>query len=228
MSSDARLRAASIVGRTGKGLVLTAAHKNSPTQDGTTSREAILMAALKSFARDGYDGASMPKIARLANVAAPLIHYYFGSKEKLWREAVEHSLGELRGEAAAICNATRGLAPLDRLRALLQAHTQFAAKWPDHFFMIIAEARSDSLRFDWVQANYTGVLFEEVVAILRDARDAGAIRDVRLDQVAVTLIAGILLYFTVYPQSGEETVDEVANGFCDQMFDVLLRGLAKP
>ena len=32
--------------------------------------------------------------------------------------------------------------PLDQLRAMLQAHAHFAAHWPDHFFMIIAEARS--------------------------------------------------------------------------------------
>lgn len=209
---------------------LAPTRKNLPaaTQDGANSREAILRAALKAFARDGYDGASMPRIARLANVAPPLIHYYFGSKEKLWRETVDHSLGELRREALAICTATRGLAPLDRLRALLQAYCHFAARWPDHFFMIIAEARSDSERFAWVQANFTGILFEEVVGLLRDAREAGAIRDVRLDQVAITVIAGILLNFTVYP-SGKNPVDldGETNQFCDQLFDMLLRGIAR-
>jgi AcrR family transcriptional regulator len=196
-------------------------------QENVRSREAILIAALKAFARDGYDGASMPKIAKLAHVAPPLIHYYFGSKEKLWQETVDFSLGELRREATAICTATRSLAPLDRLRALLQAHTQFAAKWPDHFFMIIAEARSDSKRFDWVQNNYTGILFDEVLALLHDARNTGAIREVRLEELAVTLIGGILLYFTVYPsRPPEQDLAPTANAFCDQMFDVLLRGVS--
>ncbi|MBU6269098.1 MAG: hypothetical protein KGN34_16240, partial [Sphingomonadales bacterium] len=155
-------------------------------------------------------------------------HYYFGSKEKLWRETVDHSLGELRREATAICAATRSLAPLDRLRALLQAYCHFAARWPDHFFMIIAEARSDSERFAWVQAHFTGMLFAEVVGILRDAREAGAIRDIRLDQVAITLIAGILLNFTVYP--AEKPLADLAadaDAFCDQMFEMLLHGIAK-
>lgn len=204
--------------------------KNLPASahDGETSREAILRAALKAFARDGYDGASMPKIARLANVAPPLIHYYFGSKEKLWRETVDHSLGELRREALAICAATRSLAPLDRLRALLQAYCHFAARWPDHFFMIIAEARSDSERFAWVQANFTGMLFEEVVALLRDAHAAGAVREVRFDQVAMTLIAGILLNFTVIPSHQPlADRDNAADEFCDQIFDLLLRGIAR-
>ena len=85
--------------------------------ENSKSRDAILVAALKAFAQGGFDGASLPKIAKIAKVAPPLIHYYFGSKEKLWRKTVDHSLGELRRESSAICNATRALAPLDRLRA---------------------------------------------------------------------------------------------------------------
>lgn len=197
-------------------------------QDNQSSREAILDASLKAFARDGYDGASLPKIARMANVAPPLIHYYFGSKEQLWRETVDFSLGELIREAASIIQATRSLAPLDRLRALLQAHIQFAAKWPDHFIMIVAETRSGSERFDWLQENYTGVLFDEVVQILRDARDSGAIRDVPLDQLAIILIGGILIYFTVYPSRPIGDLEKTANQFADTMFELLLRGVANP
>lgn len=198
-----------------------------PPRAAVNSRETILRAALQEFARDGYYGASMPKIAKLANVAAPLIHYYFESKANLWREAVDYSLGNLRRESNAICQATRSLAPLDRLRALLQAHTQFAAKWPDHFFMIMAEARSDSERFAWVQQNYTGILFEEILSLLGDARDAGAIRSVPLDQIAITLVGSIMVYFTVYPsRHNRDEIEQAANGFSDMLFDLLMRGIA--
>ncbi|MGE3690080.1 MAG: TetR/AcrR family transcriptional regulator [Novosphingobium sp.] len=197
-------------------------------QDSQTSKEAILKASLQAFARDGYDGASLPKIARLANVAPPLIHYYFGSKDQLWRATVDFSLGELRREAASISLATRSLAPLDRLRVLLQAHVHFAAKWPDHFFMIVAEARTASERYEWLQDNYTGVLFEDVVAVLRDARESGAIRDVCLDQLAILLIGGILVYFTVYPRRPTENIEKDAEGFADMMFDLFFRGVVIP
>lgn len=201
--------------------------KAGDEQESQKSREAILDAALKAFAREGYDGASMPKIARLAGIAPPLIHYYFGSKENLWRETVDHSLGELRREAIAICAATRALAPLDRLRALLQAHSEFAAKWPDHFFMIIAEARSDSERFDWVQEHYTGVLFEQVLDILRDARAGNTIRDLDLEQIAIMLVGGILVHFTVIPRNHAPARDErAAAAYCETLFDMVLNGLA--
>lgn len=196
-------------------------------QDGIKSKEAILRAALKVFACDGYDGASMPKIARLAQVAQPLIHYYFGSKEKLWRETVDRSLGELRREASVIRQATQALAPLDRLRALLQTITQFAARWPDHFVMIVAEARSDSGRFAWINENYTGVLFDEIVAILQDARDSGAIQDVDVSQLVPMLIGGILLNFTVRPNLlSDDELDKASTEFTGLMFKMFLHGVA--
>jgi len=202
----------------------------SPTQtkqDNGNAREAILIASLKTFARYGYEGASLPKIAQLANVAPTLIHYHFGTKDLLWRETVNHSLGELRREATAIAKATCSLAPLDRLRALLQVICNFAAHWPDHFFMIIAEARADTKRFEWVQTNYTGALFEEVVGLLNDARKAGIIRDVRNNEVATTLVAGILLNFTVYPSRlSPKDREAAATAYCDQMFEVLLLGVS--
>lgn len=188
-----------------------------------------MSAALKAFARDGYDGASMPKIAKLAGTAPTLIHYYFQSKENLWRETVDYSLGRLMQESAILQNATRSLAPLDRLKALLRAHTNFAAQWPDHFAMIVAEARADSDRFAWIQKNYTGILFSEIVTILEEARDQGAIEDVNIEQAAFMLVGSILLYFTVRPEPLHPDIVEKTSGeFTDLLMRMFLNGLATP
>lgn len=207
--------------------------RTSPPQNGTDSRQAILAAALQAFARNGYDGASMPSIAKLAGVAPPLIHYYFESKENLWRETVDYSLGELRTETTAVLRATRSLSPLDRLRTLLQVFAEFAARFPDHFSMIVAESRADSQRFAWLQENYTGPLYDEVVAILSDARDAGAIRDVPIKNLATILIGSILVHFTIYPSfatepsKGEtEANDGTSTPFVEFLFELLTKGVA--
>ena len=203
----------------------------SLSQESPKAKEAILAAALIAFARNGYDGASMPKIAKLARVAAPLIHYYFGSKENLWRETVAHSLGDLRRDALAVGNATRTLAPLDRLRVLLQTLIHHAARKPDNFVMIIAEARSDSDRFAWLEENYTGVIFQELLSILKDARDRKVIKDVAIDQLAFLLVGGMLVYFAVNPQisrnSDSKDLDRISAEYTDLMFDLLLEGICR-
>jgi TetR/AcrR family transcriptional regulator len=202
-------------------------HATESLEPNQSTRQAILHTALEVFARDGFDGASLPKIAKLANAAAPLIHYYFGSKENLWRETVDYSLGELRRETVAIRNATRALAPLDQLRAVLQAFTHFAARCPDHFSMIIAEARSDSGRFAWINENYTGILFEEILSILRDAQKKGLIGNFSVDDLGIMMIGGILVKFAFgMNENPDEDLTEQADKYVDLMFNVVMHGIA--
>lgn len=58
-------------------------------RNAANTRAAILAAALRAFARHGYDGAGVRDIAHDAGVTAMLINRYFGSKEELFAEAVE-------------------------------------------------------------------------------------------------------------------------------------------
>ena len=205
--------------------------KDQATLLSNSPKSAILAAALKAFARDGYSGASMPAIARMAKVAPTLIHYYFGSKENLWRETVDYSLGGLRREALAIGHATHALAPLDRLRALLQMLARHAARWPDHFVMTTAEARSESDRYAWVLENYTGSIFDEIVHALEDAKKLGLIEDVSTEQLTFLLVGGLLVYFTLNPRRPKnpnpKELDQLANEYTEMTFRLLLQGVCK-
>lgn len=197
-----------------------------PVDASKNAKADILAAALKAFARDGFEGASMPKIARIADVAPALIHYYFGSKDNLWREAVDHSLGQLRQEAAMIRNATRSLAPLDRLRTMIQAFTQFAASSPDQFVMVIAEARSDSDRFAWIRENYTKTMTDDLASILTEAIARKDIIDAPVEELSFMIMGSVLIYFTVYPGIPKKVPqDKVVENYAELLFNILIDGL---
>ncbi len=53
------------------------------------TREAILRAATRVFARYGYDGATLEKISRAARSVDRMVYYYFGSKEGLFMAVIE-------------------------------------------------------------------------------------------------------------------------------------------
>lgn len=53
------------------------------------TREAILAAARTEFAARGYAKASIRGIARVAGVDPALVHHHFGTKENLFRAALE-------------------------------------------------------------------------------------------------------------------------------------------
>lgn len=57
--------------------------KNEKTKD------LILTAAIKEFANNGYQGARMNSIAKISGVNKALIHYYFKSKEDLYKSVLE-------------------------------------------------------------------------------------------------------------------------------------------
>jgi AcrR family transcriptional regulator len=52
------------------------------------TRQGILTVAAEAFVARGYAGTSLREIGRLAGVDAALVIHYFGSKEKLFLEAV--------------------------------------------------------------------------------------------------------------------------------------------
>lgn len=55
---------------------------------GSGTREAILDAARRRFADHGYEGATIRAIARDAGVDPALVHHFFGTKERLFVDAL--------------------------------------------------------------------------------------------------------------------------------------------
>ncbi|HZW34781.1 MAG TPA: TetR family transcriptional regulator [Isosphaeraceae bacterium] len=61
-------------------------------RDAAATREAILAAATRRFAVQGYERAGVREIAADAGVTAALVNRYFGSKEGLFAEVIERAL----------------------------------------------------------------------------------------------------------------------------------------
>jgi TetR/AcrR family transcriptional regulator len=60
------------------------------------SRSSILAAARTEFAAKGLNGARVDQIAKRAGVNKQLVYYYFGSKDDLYRAALEATYAEIR------------------------------------------------------------------------------------------------------------------------------------
>jgi AcrR family transcriptional regulator len=61
-------------------------------RDAAATRSAILTAATRRFASQGYEHAGVREIAADAGVTAALVNRYFGSKEGLFAEVIDHAL----------------------------------------------------------------------------------------------------------------------------------------
>ena len=66
------------------------------------SRERILAAALKEFARKGFAGARVDTIARRAAINKRMLYHYFGNKEDLFREVLRLKMAERQAWAETL------------------------------------------------------------------------------------------------------------------------------
>jgi TetR/AcrR family transcriptional regulator len=82
-------------------------------------RRAILAAATALFAEHGYDRSSISDVAKACGVSKALLYHYYGSKEVLLYDIIEHHLDRLL--VAIEAADTPGLAPRARLEAFAVA-----------------------------------------------------------------------------------------------------------
>lgn len=66
------------------------------------SRERILSAALKEFARKGFSGARVDAIAARARINKRMLYHYFGDKEELFKAVLRRKLCERQSWAEAL------------------------------------------------------------------------------------------------------------------------------
>src|SRR5512136_3052166 len=104
-------------------------------------RHEILLAATREFADHGYAGATTAGIARDAGVTQPLVHHHFGSKEGLWRAAMDALFAEVPRIPPA-----NGAAPADALLAVVEGFVRFVAEHPEATRVISREGATPSPR----------------------------------------------------------------------------------
>ncbi|MGB0660573.1 MAG: TetR/AcrR family transcriptional regulator [Mangrovicoccus sp.] len=79
-------------------------------------RQDILRAATEEFAKHGFNGGRVDRIAQLTETSKRMIYYYFGDKEGLWRAVLEEAYCEIRLQETDLDLA--GLSPVAALRKL--------------------------------------------------------------------------------------------------------------
>ena len=86
--------------------------------DHDEKRRAILKAAARLFASQGFDRASMAEIALACRVSKALLYHYYASKDQLLFDIIRAHLDDL---VAAIEAVPKTLAPRERLSAMIHA-----------------------------------------------------------------------------------------------------------
>jgi len=168
---------------------------NGSLRNGGT-REAILVAALNDFARFGFDGTAMTTVARSAGITQPLMHYYFASKDELWRAAVARAYDELLIQHE-LNRDLEEVDPVSAIRLLVRRFVMFHARHPSLGPLAASETQFMTARLIWLSDTYLAPLERHLCELLQRGRDVGQIRgDLPTPYMARFIVGGAGLIFT--------------------------------
>jgi TetR/AcrR family transcriptional regulator len=163
----------------------TATPGPAPPPD-SAGRARILAVALRSFADRGYDGTTTAAVAREAHVTQPLVHHHFGSKEGLWRAAMDTLFSELRMFTAL----DRTLPPTRALLKVVEGFVRLSAARPELTRIIAREGATPTPRLKYLVDRYLGPQLREIVATLSAEQAAGAIDPALRPELLLFFVTG--------------------------------------
>lgn len=156
---------------------LQARSRGRPPASEGLADEAILAVALREFATLGYDGVSLRTINRELGVSHNLVYQRFGTKEDLWRAAVDYGFGGLVNELHTAFDPTIS-EPLEQLRLVVRRFIIYSAAHPELLALMNHEGSQDTSRLRYIYETYTGPSQAPIARLLHHLTEEGVIRPI--------------------------------------------------
>jgi TetR/AcrR family transcriptional regulator len=153
------------------------------------SRDALLERALALFAAHGYDGVSLRQLARELRVSDPLLIHHFGSKEGLWRAAVE--LAAARAGTLLRANLLPGADPLTRVLDSIAATLRLAAAGADVLRLAFREEAAGGPRAEELRRRFLLPYLAAVDRVLAEAVAEGLAEPVNLAALHAMVLGAV-------------------------------------
>ena len=130
-------------------------------------REAILKAATRVFAQNGFFNAQVADVAKAAGVAAGTVYLYFRSKDDLLVSLFERTMKDaIAAGRAALVGATD---PRERLRRIARLHLERLGRDRDLAVVFQVELRQ-STKF---MERFSATLLRDYLGLIRETLAAG-------------------------------------------------------
>jgi TetR/AcrR family transcriptional regulator len=175
--------------------------RSAPAGD-ADGRDRILAAALRSFADRGYEGTTTAGVAREAGVTQPLVHHHFGSKEGLWRAAMDCLFSEVRLFTAL----DRSLPPTEALLQVVERFVRLSASRPELSRIIAREGSTPGPRLTYLIDHYLGRQLREIVETLKGEQQAGAVDPAIRPELLVFLVSGAAAHLFDVPALARQSL----------------------
>lgn len=167
-----------------------------PKKNKDLNTNNILRIALKNFAKKGYGGVTISKIAKETGVADSLLHYHFKSKDGLWKKSMQLIGKEIHSELNDLFRLIDDLDGLEKLRLYNKKIVHVSAKYPEFQQVVVQEVFSDNPRSAWLIDELLQPIFAPMQEIIQRAVADGRIKDIPAANLTSFIIGSITTLFT--------------------------------
>lgn len=163
-------------------------------RDAEATKGRILAASRAEFARYGYSGARISRIARAAQANKRLLYYYVGNKDALYLEALEAGYRDIREAETKL--HLEDLPPLEAIERLVRFTWDYFIRNPEFIAMLNTENLHEAKHLK--RSKQIGATNSPVVAtvgrILEKGERAGTLRS-GIDPLQLYISIASLCYF---------------------------------
>lgn len=163
------------------------------TEEEKDTEELIFEAACRVFQRKGYNGARMQEIADEADINKSMLHYYYRSKDKLFKQVYQREMSRFFPVIFGVLDSDM---PLDeKVEQLIDAYYVFLSKNPRISNFLIHEMNQNPERLrSFIQAKdiHPPRKFKQQ---LQQEIKKGHIDEVEPEQLMISIVGLILFPF---------------------------------
>jgi len=191
---------------------------------------SILDAAIELFSTHGFDSVSTPQIAKTAGVSQPTIHYHFGTKLELWKEAVKSVYRKVEDQVDFDLNTFARSSPIDGLRMLYETLYKICLEAPEFGRFMMLEGQAGGPRLKFLYQTFLARDNEAFISKITDGISAGQIKPFDPIDIIFIMHGALVTYFNLSPvatiASGRNTRSQKnAERFFETYLDVVFDGI---
>jgi len=192
--------------------------------DGHLRRAEILEAAERIFVADGYEGATIRKIADDVGVSSTALYMHFRDKDEILHEICLNAMQALLDQNTEI--AVRPIDPVARLRLLLDAYIRMGLEHPNAYRLVYCSPpRPGSSAQQEATAQIGAKCYERYSGVVREIAAAGRLRAGDTDGAAQALWAachGLVALMITRPKFDWKPAEELRCILLEALFHGLV------
>ena len=186
------------------------------------ARKKIFTVAARLFADKGYNAVSMREISEQAGLSKPMIYYYFGSKEGIYKELVSTGVSHIF--SAVETTYAMQITVKEKLTLILKKFFYACQNFPE-FAKFISNLFCSAEKIDFL-INFKKEATQReqiIVTLFRDGIESGEF-DKSLDPVTLAHIyMGVLMHFIMVQLTKNENV--LSDQLADDILNILVNGM---